>query len=128
MSLLKHEIYKLWAFLDPCFLSTKESKDLCCKSLHFVYIWGKLNQKKVCKLANFILCIYMDASILFLLTLVFLKLKVSLYLQGTCKCFYHWISFSNALLRIFGESVLNEDLSPSYTTGKFIHSKRIKSQ
>ena len=83
----------------------KESKDL--RSLHFVHIREKLDWKKVRKFANFTLCIYGDTSVLFLLTLVILKIKVRLYLQGTCKCFCHGISFSNALLRIFGEFILN---------------------
>ena len=41
----------------------KESKDLPCKSLHFVHIRGKKDQKKVRKFANLTLCIYADTSV-----------------------------------------------------------------
>ena len=48
----------------------KESK------LHFALIREKADQKKVCNYANFTLCIYADASVLSLLTLVIFKTKI----------------------------------------------------
>ena len=47
-------------FLIPSFCPRMESKDLRCKSLHFVYIRERMDQKKVCKFANFAQWIYAD--------------------------------------------------------------------
>ena len=49
----------------------KESKDLRCKSLHFVYIRERTDHKMVCKFSKFTQCI----CFLFLLTLAICKTK-----------------------------------------------------
>ena len=54
-----------------------------------------------------------------LLVLTGRPVKASLYLEGTCKCLYHGISFSKALLRIFGEFILNKTPNRSYNSVKF---------
>ena len=96
-----------------------ESKDLPCKSMHFVHIREGTDHRKVCKFAKFTQCIFEDTSVLFWLKLVICKTKSQSVFAGY-KFFYHRISFSNALLRIFGQFNLNETASLSYTSVKFI--------
>ena len=82
----------------------KEPKDLRCESLHFVHIRKRTDQENYVNLQSYAdLC---GCRCFIPVNISFLKLKVSLYLQGTYKCFYHGISFSNALLRISGEFTL----------------------
>ena len=55
-------------------LSRRQFKDLRCKSLHFVHMRERTDQKKAftCKFVDFTQSIYPDINVLLLLTLVIL--------------------------------------------------------